>query len=149
MKKKIKRNSIFRLCLIVVWVCTAIETVPAVQGEETTPVDRIVVKQISEVKLSILKSNPPKLSVSVIGEVTTTGYTEVQLHRAPYAKPPGDGIQDYFLTAIRPKGIVAQVVTPVEASDIIADYETALPWLKGVRIHGTGKGVEVKLLNDQ
>lgn len=108
--------------------------------------ERATVAKIISVRCAFQKRNPPNLVVTAIGQVSTTGFSEVRLQRVEHAKPPADGIQDYTLTAVPPAGIVAQVISQVEASDTWVDYRRDAPWLKGVRIHGVGDGTKVQML---
>ncbi len=108
--------------------------------------ERVTVAKVISVHCALQKRNPPNLVVTVIGQVPTTGFSEVRLRRTEHAKPPADGIQDYVLTAVPPAGIVAQVISQVEASDTWIDYSRDAPWLKGVRIHGVGDGTKVQML---
>ena len=87
-------------------------------------------------------SDPPALLVKATGQVKSLGYTEAKLTRATYVKPPKDGVQDYTLTAVPPAGIAGQALSDVSAEDSWKDFEKDAPWLKGVRIHGTGQGVK-------
>jgi hypothetical protein len=117
----------------------------AMAQEETGK--RVVVANILEVKFAIQKSLPPNLVVTAVGELPTGGYTEAVLSRVVYSKPPADGIQDYVLTAVKPSGIVPQVISRVEASDTLKAYTEAAPWMKGIRVHGVGEGVKEILLS--
>lgn len=107
---------------------------------------RVTVAKIISVHCAFQKRNPPNLVVTATGQVSTTGFSEVRLQRVEHPKPPADGIQDYVLTAVPPAGIVAQVLSQVEASDTWIDYRRDALWLKGVRIHGVGDGTKVQML---
>lgn len=126
-------------------VCLGTTLLPLKGSTEDPPQKRITVDTIIDVDVALEKEEPPNLLITATGEVPPAGYTDAQLHRASYEKPPADGIQDYFLTAMRPNGVVAQVVTKVNASNRVIDYQTKAPWSRGVRIHGVGKGVLVKM----
>lgn len=116
----------------------------AVADEEKKAKDnRVVVPVIVEVTYDIQVSQPPNLIVKAVGEVPTAGYTEPTLTRVVYVMPPADGIQDYHFTAVKPGGIVPQVVTKINATDTWKAYTEAAPWIKGVRIHGIDGGVKV------
>ena len=105
-----------------------------------------VVARILKVEVLIQESAPPNLVVSAIGRVPTGGYSNATLVRAVYTKPPADGIQDYFLLATPPSGIATQVLSQVSATDTWPAYTRAAPWLKGIRVHGVGEGVVVKMV---
>lgn len=112
--------------------------------DSPAPVKRVILPKILSVDLALQKINPPNLVISAVAEAPTAGYTDAQLHVAQYQTPPKDGIQDCYFTAVRPSGAAAQVVSQVNASAVIIDVESKAPWLRGVRIHGLGKGVVVK-----
>lgn len=101
------------------------------------------VAKITDIKIEILKSNPPKLEVTATGEVPRTGY-KAELIRVVYVTPPADGIQDCTLKAKGPE-IGATVISLVSATDT---YENFPSWIKGVRVKGSGAGV-VKMLDEK
>lgn len=90
---------------------------------------------------------PPNLIVTATGEVPTAGFTKPTLVRAVYVTPPADGIQDYFLMAVPPSGPAATVVSQVKASDKWKAFKVEAPWIKGVRVHGVGDGVMLKVFS--
>ncbi len=120
--------------------------IDATAAEESQPV---IVPEITKVQYVEEEINPPNLVVSVTGNVPTGGYSNVMLIRAHYVTPPADGIQDYYLTATPPREAATQVITPVSASNRWKKYTSEAPWLKGVRIHGSGNGVMVKMLSNK
>ena len=107
-----------------------------------------IVGKILSVEIAIEKIDPGNLVVKVVGQVPTDGYTKPMLLRAVYAKPPEDGIQDYFLLATPPAGIAAQVVSKVNASDTWKEYDRGGTWVKGVRVHGVGSGAVVEMVTE-
>ena len=113
-------------------------------ADEKKPRNPQVVPKILKVDLIIDKTNPTSLIVNVIGQVNTGGYQDVKLVRMVNVTPPEDGIQNYTLTAIPPSGFATDALAKVKASDMWKDFAKDAPWLKGVRINGTGKGVMVK-----
>jgi hypothetical protein len=112
---------------------------------EDAPLKRVIVPKVLSADLALQKINPPNLLINAMAEVPTAGYTDAQLHLAQYQNPPKDGIQDCYLTAVSPTGAAAQVMTQIQASAVIVDVDSKAPWLRGVRIHGTGKGVVIKM----
>lgn len=110
--------------------------------------DPQIIADIVKVTWVIEESNPPNLVVTAKGKVSHGGFSKAKLSRAVYVMPPSDGIQDYFLTAVPPDGPSTQVISYVEASDRWKGYTTEAPWLKGIRVHGAGDGVVVKMLDD-
>lgn len=111
-------------------------------SQEPTPQPRIL-NEIIDVKLAVREKAPPELEVTVTAQTPTPGFTDVRLVRAVYRTPPKDGIQDYFLLATPPEGIVTQVLSKTTAQDVWSDFPK---WVKGVRVHGVGAGVKVKML---
>jgi hypothetical protein len=111
--------------------------------------DPVTVKTILKVEFAIQEIDPPNLVVYATGEVPTGGWSGAKLTRKKYDTPPADGIQDYTLTAVAPTGIVTQALSKVEARDTWSRYTVEAPWLKGVRVHGAGKGVVVKMLTER
>jgi len=105
-----------------------------------------MVATILKVGIDIEESNPPNLVVTATGQVPTGGYTKTRLLRATYTTPPDDGMQDYFLLAVPPGGIAPQIVSKVSASNTWKAYTKEAPWLKGIRVHGVGKGLVVEML---
>jgi len=107
------------------------------------PPEPMTVKKILSATLTM---DNGALTVAAVGEVPTGGYTKSTLIRVTYIKQPEDGIQDYTLRATPPAGPATQVISQVKASDTWP----ALPmWVKGVRIHGAGDGVLVKMLGEK
>ena len=107
---------------------------------EEKPAEPVTVPKVVSAKLTVAKG---ALTVSAVGEVRTAGYTKPTLTRVTYIKQPDDGIQDYTFQAVPPDGIAAQVISQVTASDT---WESVPDWVKGVRIHGVGDGVLVKMV---
>lgn len=97
------------------------------------------VPTILKIEYAIEKTNPPNLLVTAYGQVPTLGWTKVQLLRRIYVTPPADGIWEYDLLALRPTGIVPQVLTTVKASNKWKDYDASI---KGIRVYGIDKGVK-------
>jgi len=102
-------------------------------------------KKINTVEYDFQKNNPPQFVVTASTTVPTGGY-KAELRRATYVMQPKDGIQDYHLYLIKPDGFVTQVISEVKASDSWQTDQAGLAWLKGVRIHGEGDGVVVKMI---
>ena len=57
------------------------------------------VLEVQNVKLSILKSFPPKLSITAFGTVPTSGWKDAELIPYVYIQPPPNGIYDYDFVA--------------------------------------------------
>jgi hypothetical protein len=110
---------------------------------EEKPPEPVTIKKVISAKLSVEKMT---LKVTAVGEVPTGGYSKPTLTRVTYSKQPDDGIQDYTFRAVPPDGVATQVISQVEASDV---WLSVPKWVKGVRIHGEGKGVLVKMLGEK
>jgi hypothetical protein len=106
-----------------------------------------IVGKILKVEYAEQESHPPNLVVTAVGQVPTGGYSKPALLRAIYKMPPEDGIQDYFLVAVPPSGPATQVISQVKASDQWKGYTKEAPWIKGIRVHGLGDGVVVKVFS--
>lgn len=119
----------------------------AQDGESKKPPQPQVVGKILKVDFVDEEINPPNLLVTATGQVPTGGYTKVRLERAVYVTPPEDGIQDYFLIALPPSKPATQVVSTVKATNRWKGYMQEAPWIKGIRIHGIGDDVIVKMFS--
>ena len=91
------------------------------------------VLEVQNVKLSILESLPPKLSITALGTVPTSGWKDAELIPYVYIQPPPDGIYDYDFVAEPPDQPVPQVITPIVANKV----EPLPDDLKGVRVHAS------------
>ncbi len=85
---------------------------------------------VKTVKLAILKSNPPMLSIVAHGQVTSTGWRNPNLVPLEKKLSP-DGILDVEFVADPPKGISLPVLT-----DIVGDliWEGDVDRVVGVRV---------------
>jgi len=93
---------------------------------------------VDDVRLVTTRSQPPRLLVSALGRVTTTGWSNARLEPWVYIAPPADGLQDLDLVATPPAGPAGQVLMPVAA-----DTSFWLPeWCKGVRVHASANSME-------
>lgn len=88
--------------------------------------------EVTDIKLNILKTNPPQLRIMAKGKVTSSGWSNPQLIQFNYIQPPPDGIYDFDFVATRPTGIVLTVISDVRTSYVVAPLPKDL---KGVRIH--------------
>jgi hypothetical protein len=79
-----------------------------------------------------------KLTINAVGQVPTGGWSGAKLTRKT-KEAPKDGIYEYELTAVRPTGIVTQVISKVKASDV---WENPPADLKGIKILGVGAGAK-------
>jgi hypothetical protein len=82
-----------------------------------------------------LSKDKKTLTVTAVGQVPTGGWKGAKLVRRKAA--PKDGIYEYDMTAVRPTGIVTQVISKVTAKDV---WENPPADLKGVKVYGAGAG---------
>jgi hypothetical protein len=108
---------------------------------EEKPPEPVTIMKVISAKLSM---NKGALTVIAVGEVPSAGYTKPTLIRVTYIKQPDDGIQDYTFQAVPPSGVAAQVISQVEATAV---WPSVPKWVKGIRIHGVGDGMLVKMLD--
>lgn len=86
---------------------------------------------VDYVEIALLKSNPPKLLINVLGTVRTSGWANPRLLPRIYVQPPPDGIWEFDFVADPPTGIALQVITPIFASYL---FEGDFSEWKGVRV---------------
>jgi hypothetical protein len=103
-------------------------------------------KKINSVTYEFTKGDKPEFVVTATTTVPTGGY-KAQLERVTYVKPPEDGIQDYNLYLTKPTGIVTQALVDLKVSDRWQTDAAGMAWVKGVRVHGVGDGIVVKMLD--
>lgn len=92
------------------------------------------IMEVTEVKLAVLKSHPPKLAIHASGLVPTGGWSKPQLIPVETLIAPGDGIYDFNFVAERPTGIVPQHVSPIKADYVMEAFPETL---KGVRVNAS------------
>lgn len=90
--------------------------------------------EVTEIKLAVLESFPPQLSIRASGLASTPGWSNPELKPYVFIQAPPDGIYDFDFVAERPTGIVPQQVVPIEASLVMKTFPETL---KGVRIHAS------------
>lgn len=97
---------------------------------------------ISNVEISIVKTNPPGFATRVEGQVGTPGWTGFALDHPIYIAPPPDGIYEADMVGEPAGGIVIQVETP------FCFEENWVPFpadLKGLRVHGATNSITAML----
>jgi len=99
--------------------------------------------EVTEVRLAILESFPLQLHISARGTVPTGGWSNPRLKPHVNVQAPPDGIYGFDFVADPPEGIVAQVVSPIEITDV---WENLPEDVKGVRIHAA-QNTKAALLN--
>jgi hypothetical protein len=130
-------------CLLGLLVAVAVTN--AAEEKPKQP-EGMIAKKINSVEYEFTKGDKPQLVVTASTTVPTGGY-KANLVRVTYIKQPDDGIQDYNLYLTKPDGFVTQVISEVKASDSWPAESTA--WVKGVRVHGEGDGVVVKMIEQK
>jgi hypothetical protein len=79
------------------------------------------------------------LTITAVGQVPTGGWKDAKLTRKETKEAPKDGIYEYELTAVRPTGIVTQVISKVTATE---KWENPPADLKGIKVLGAGEGTK-------
>jgi hypothetical protein len=79
--------------------------------------------EVAAVSVQILKSNPPQLAISVIGNASTPGWTDIVLQIDD--RDPNDDVLELSLVGTPPSGIVPQVVVPVGAQLLYSHADVA------------------------
>jgi hypothetical protein len=101
------------------------------------------VLEVTEVRLAVLESFPPKLRITAMGTVRTGGWTNPRLEPFIFIQPPPDGIYDFDFVADPPVGPATQVITPIAVTHL---WDNLPRGVKGVRIHAT-ENFKMALLN--
>lgn len=86
-----------------------------------------------------LDKDKKTLTVTAVGQVPTGGWKGAKLVRREAKEAPKDGIYEYDMTAVRPTGIVTQIISKVTAKDV---WEDPPADLKGVKVYGAGAGAK-------
>lgn len=98
--------------------------------------------KVNNVDLTLLKSNPPQLSITVFGSAPTTGWTNSHLIPYVYIMPPADGIYDFDFVGTPPSGPAGEMISPAVANYIWPEFPRGL---KGVRVHASMNAEEEML----
>ncbi|AFZ31683.1 hypothetical protein Glo7428_3197 [Gloeocapsa sp. PCC 7428] len=104
--------------------------------------DKKKVLEVQEIKLAILESFPPQLSITAIGTVPTQGWKNAELIPYVYIQPPIDGIYEFDFVAEPPEGIVAPALASIQANFRL---ETIPTNLRGVKVYASSNS-QVALL---
>lgn len=127
---------------LVVVIAVLIAGVTAAWSQERVK-DLVKLKRVPEivdVTFELQTTEPPNLIVTAVGQVPTGGWTEVQLLRREYVRPPADGIWEYDLLGKPPEGFATQVISKVKATHVWEEVDATK--LKGIRVYGLGEGVK-------
>jgi len=101
--------------------------------------DPTLIREVTDVTISVLEKLPPILVVNASGNVSTGGWSNPALVRMVYVTEPVDGIQDYQFMATPPAGIAPDVISPVHATD---SWDNPPKWVKGVRVKASTNSME-------
>ena len=106
------------------------------------PAPQKLVIRVRGASVMVIKT-PHSVKICARASVPTSGWTNPRLRPVIYVQAPPNGIYDFDFVATPPRGIAAQVITPIQAVRIWTPYPTGL---HGVRVKGAGNSV-VALLN--
>jgi hypothetical protein len=106
--------------------------------------NKVKVYEITAVRLTRYRSEPPKLLIDVDGVVPTPGYTDPELIEYVYVHPPLDGIYELDFCAVPPSSPTTQVLTPITGKHLMNPMPRDL---KGVKIYASNN-YKVALLSD-
>jgi hypothetical protein len=98
----------------------------------------VVLKTIVDATVEFDKEKKT-LTINAVGQVPTGGWKDAKLTRKETKEAPKDGIYEYEMTAVRPTGIVTQLVSKVKATD---KWENPPTDLKGIKVLGVGDGAK-------
>ncbi|MGJ3247779.1 MAG: hypothetical protein ACFE0I_17090 [Elainellaceae cyanobacterium] len=106
--------------------------------------------EISEIRLAILESLPPKLKISVKGRVGSTGWENPRLIPYRYITEPQDGVWEFDFIAQDPSSETGIITVPT-----LMDIETLYIWenypedsVKGVRVYASTNSISVMTNGD-
>ena len=99
-----------------------------------------VLKTILDAKADYDKDKKA-LSITAVGQVPTGGWKDAKLTPRKTTAAPKDGIYEFDMTAVRPSGIVTQVVSKVTAK---YTWENPPTDLKGIKVYGSAEAKTVK-----
>jgi hypothetical protein len=102
------------------------------------------VYEVNSARLTVLRTHPPSLSITVEGNTSILGYSNFHLEHWIYITPPADGIYDADIVATPPTGSVLQVISPFQHQDVWENYPAEN--LKGMRIHSATNNVVTMLI---
>ncbi len=113
-----------------------------IASEEAELVRPNLIHSVGTVEAHILKRNPPYLSVIVVGQVNSTGWTKPQIlprHRCLNDK----GYMEFDFVAQPPTGRVLYVMRRIDGDTIWTGYGNVSVELKGIQVHSKTNSVEL------
>ncbi len=90
--------------------------------------------EVTELNISLLENFPPQMQITASGTVRTGGWSNPKLMPHIHIHAPPDGIYGFDFVADPPKGVAAQVISPIEVADLWGDLPEGV---KGVRVHAS------------
>lgn len=92
--------------------------------------------KVETVRITYLRSDPPKIAITATGLANTSGWTDIEL--LPIPKKVDDGIYEFELVGTPPSGASLQVLTEVHTTYI---FEEIPPQFKGVVVYAKTNSV--------
>lgn len=96
------------------------------------------IREVTEVRCTVLESFPPKLQITATGNVPTRGWSNPQLILFVNIQAPPDGIYDFDFVADPPEGPATQVIFPIHAVYLWDSFPAGA---KGVRINAAQNSI--------
>lgn len=133
----------FMRALVLAAVAAAGMTAVAAQKVEPAPKEKEkakgeLLKTVIDAKAEWDKDKKA-LTITAVGQVPTGGWKDAKLTRRETKDAPKDGVYEFDLTAVRPDGIVIQVISKVTAKETWKDPPADL---KGIKVYGDGDGAK-------
>lgn len=89
------------------------------------------IHSITNLEVSLLKSNPPRLYIKARGLTSSSAWTNIELVPHIYVTPPADGIVEIDFMGLPPKGVRNPYLEKVIAPPLVSEIPE---WLKGIRV---------------
>lgn len=127
-----------RAAVLALFAAGGVTMLAAAQKEKEKEVKGELLKTVIDATAEFDKDKT-KLTITAVGQVPTGGWKDAKLTPKETKEAPKDGVYEFELTAVRPTGIVTQVVSKVKAT---YTWEKVPADLKGVKILGDEKGAK-------
>lgn len=101
--------------------------------------NRKKIPRVDRVRLEVLPSNPPVMSITAFGWVPTLGWCKAGLIPYCYDIPPSDGIFEFDFVGIEPQGSAPELKCPLVAHYVWESYPEEL---KEIVVKGAGNEVK-------
>lgn len=96
------------------------------------------IREVTEVRLAVLESFPPKLQITASGNVPTGGWTNPRLNPFVNIQASPDGIYDFDFAADPPEGPATQVISPIHAVYVWDSFPADV---RGVRVNSAQNSI--------